>query len=76
METGSTIIRAIQNKTRRKTVLMASHRLSALTSADIIISLKDGRIEEYGSHEELMAKNGYYAHTYRLQEIEEALNAE
>jgi ATP-binding cassette, subfamily B, multidrug efflux pump len=74
-ETGSAIIRAIQSKTRQKTVLMASHRLSALKSADIIISMKDNHIVEDGTHEELLAQNGYYAKTYRMQEIEEALNA-
>jgi ATP-binding cassette subfamily B protein len=54
---------------------MASHRLGALTFADRIISLENGRIVESGTHEELLARGGYYAETYRLQEIEEALDA-
>jgi ATP-binding cassette subfamily B protein len=73
--TGDEIIHAIRSSSGRKTIIMASHRLGALTFADRIISLENGRIVESGTHEELLARGGYYAETYRLQEIEEAFDA-
>ncbi len=75
LETGAAIIRAVRNLAGSKTIVIASHRLSAVSFADRIITLDQGRIRESGTHGELMASNGYYAKTYRLQEIEEDLNA-
>ncbi len=74
-ETGNAIIQAIRQKTGHQTVVIASHRLSALKSSDIIISLKNGSIVESGTHTDLMTQNGYYAQTYQMQEIEETINA-
>jgi ATP-binding cassette subfamily B protein len=74
-QTGNAIVRALRSKLRKRTVIMASHRLGALTFADQIITLNRGRIVETGTHIELMAAGGYYAETYRLQEIEEGLDA-
>ena len=54
-----------------RTILIVSHRLSAVRFADDIIALEKGRIVEAGTHVELMATNRYYAKTFLLQEMEE-----
>ena len=47
---------------KNKTVVMAAHRLSTIRNADQIIVMKDGRVEEVGTHSELLARRGeYYA---------------
>lgn len=68
--TGSRIINTLRNLTIRKTMIIASHRLSAIRFADHIIVLDQGRITQAGTHDLLMASDGYYARTFRLQEIE------
>ena len=75
LETGTTIINTIRNMAGHKTIIIVSHRLSAVSYADRIITLDLGRITEGGTHEQLMESNKYYAKTYHLQEIEEDLNA-
>ncbi|MCP4693863.1 MAG: ABC transporter ATP-binding protein [Desulfobacterales bacterium] len=69
-ETGDHIVNAIRDLSGDKTIIIISHRLSAVRFADRIISLDQGRIAEDGSHEQLMERNAYYAKTYRLQEME------
>jgi ATP-binding cassette, subfamily B, multidrug efflux pump len=71
LKTGEAIIDTIRAMAGEKTILIVSHRLSALRFADRIISLDHGRIFESGTHAELMANNQYYAKTFRLQEVEE-----
>ena len=46
---------------------MIAHRLSTIKGADTILVLRDGDIVERGSHEELLAKNGFYAELYNSQ---------
>jgi len=75
LETGTTIIDTIRKMAGRKTIIIVSHRLSAVSYADRIITLDLGRITECGTHRQLMESNKYYAKTYHLQEIEEDLNA-
>ena len=74
-ETGAAITRTIRRLAGRKTFLIASHRLSALAFSDRIVVLDRGRVAAAGRHAELMQTSGYYARTYRLQEIEEAPHA-
>jgi ATP-binding cassette, subfamily B, multidrug efflux pump len=71
IKTGETIINTIRSMAGKKTILIVSHRLSAVRFADQIITLDRGRIIESGTHSELMANDRYYAKTFRLQEIEE-----
>ncbi|MFZ0135241.1 MAG: ABC transporter ATP-binding protein [Desulfobacterales bacterium] len=71
LETGNRIVATIRQMAGNRTILIASHRLSAIRFADTIIALEGGRITERGTHPELMENNRYYARTYRLQEIEE-----
>jgi ATP-binding cassette, subfamily B, multidrug efflux pump len=75
VETGSEIINNIRAMSAEKSVVIVSHRLSALSFADQIIVLDKGRITESGNHKELMALGGYYAKTFKMQEIEEEMNA-
>src|SRR5262249_22806780 len=55
----------------RVTIVLCSHRLAAFPSADLVVVLGDGRIEEIGKHADLMAASGLYARIFRAQ-----LNAE
>ncbi|MFZ2294607.1 MAG: lipid A export permease/ATP-binding protein MsbA [Polaromonas sp.] len=57
---------AIMRLTAGRTSLVIAHRLSTIQHADRIIMMDAGRMIESGSHEELLAQNGAYAHLYRL----------
>jgi len=74
-ETGAAITQSLQRLAGRRTILIASHRLSALAFADRIIVLEHGRLTAAGRHAELMEVSDYYARTYRLQQIEEERDA-
>ncbi len=53
-----------------RTSFIVAHRLSTIKEADIILVMKDGHIIEQGSHETLLAKNGFYATLYNSQFIQ------
>ena len=50
-----------------RTSFIVAHRLSTIQNADVILVMKDGHIIEQGNHEELIAKNGFYADLYNSQ---------
>jgi ABC-type multidrug transport system fused ATPase/permease subunit len=50
-----------------RTTLLIAHRLSTVRHADRIVVLKDGQIEEAGTHGKLLERAGLYAHWHRIQ---------
>lgn len=71
-ETEDAILRDLLPFLKGKTLIVISHRISTLKTADRIVVLEDGRIAQLGSHEELLGQKGFYADIYRLQQLEEA----
>jgi ATP-binding cassette subfamily B protein len=61
---------ALSALSRDRTTIWISHHLAAVSHADRIFYLDDGRITEQGTHNELMARNGRYAAAYRLRTAE------
>ena len=58
-----------------RSVVIVSHRLSSVADADHIIVLKQGRVIETGTHQSLLALNGWYASQWQYQQLEESLDA-
>jgi len=66
-ETEAEIQKAIELLSKNRTTITIAHRLSTIQNANTIIVLTDEGIQEQGSHEALLQKNGYYAKLYRAQ---------
>jgi len=69
-KTESHIIDSIRSNRHQSTTLIVAHRLSAVAHADEIIVLQDGMISERGTHDSLMAQNGWYAQQFERQSEE------
>ena len=58
---------AMDKLTEQRTSFVIAHRLSTIRNADVILVLRDGDIVEQGSHDQLLARNGFYAELYNSQ---------
>ena len=61
------IQKAMDNLMKGRTSFVIAHRLSTIRDADLILVMKDGNIIEQGTHQELLAQNGFYAELYNSQ---------
>lgn len=75
-KTENEILNSLKRERKGKTTLIATHRLTAVKKADLILVLKNGRIIERGSHDDLLQENGWYADMWRRQELEEKVGDE
>ncbi len=72
-QTERAILHALRETTRGKTVIVISHRLSAVRDADLIVVLDEGRIVETGTHTSLVERGGVYTELFQQQTLEEEL---
>lgn len=75
VNTERTILGHLRQQFGRRTIIIVSHRISAVQDADQIVVLDEGRVAEQGTHRSLLAEDGFYAGLYRKQQLEEEVEA-
>jgi ATP-binding cassette subfamily B multidrug efflux pump len=73
--TESLILGHLRKHYGKRTIVIVSHRISAVQHADLILVLDEGRIVERGAHDELVLQEGLYADLYRKQLLEQEIEA-
>jgi ATP-binding cassette subfamily B multidrug efflux pump len=71
--TEEQILNGLRDAMQGRTTILIAHRISTCRHADRIAVLIDGRIVELGTHDQLLARNGYYADLYEKQSLEEEI---
>ncbi len=74
-ETEAVLLDTLRRLMRGRTTLIIAHRLSTVREADRIVVLRDGRIEESGTHAELLTRNNVYASLHRLHYDQHAIRS-
>ncbi|MDF7683204.1 ABC transporter transmembrane domain-containing protein [Lactobacillus sp. ESL0679] len=69
--TEMAVLQSLRKERAGKTTMIATHRLTSVMNANLILVLKDGEIVERGTHEQLLAADGWYAEMWQRQELEE-----
>lgn len=75
-DTEERILGRLREVMRQRTTILIAHRVSTVKNADQIVVMREGRMIEGGTHEELLALGGYYADLYQKQLLEEELERE
>ena len=75
-DTEEQILENLLRLRKGKTTIIIAHRISTLQLADHVAVLEEGRLKEYGTHQELLDKGGFYAHIYEKQQLEQELASE